>query len=124
MYLHRQADLLGHSYGHHPESFQESSQYHTHQYHQYYFLSHNDNAIKKAYYDPKLALVHYLILQRLANHPVFALLPHKDPFLNDLLFHVSPGNPFFLLEPSHLVPIGSFLQIYHNAFKIFVLPFY
>ena len=111
--LLRQVDHQGHSYGHHPESVQESPYYQTHQ---YYFLCHIDNATEKAYCDAKLTLVHFLILQGLANHPVFALLPHKDPFPNDLLFYVSPGNPFSSPEPSHLVPIWHFLQIYHNIF--------
>ena len=103
--LHRQADPQGHSYGHHTESVQESLHYQTHQYRQYYFLSHIDNAKEKAYYDAKLALVHYLIPQRLAIHPIFALLLHKDCSPSDLLSYVSPGNPFSLLESSHLVPI-------------------
>ena len=58
--LHRQADLQGHSHGHHPESVQESSYHQTCHYHQYYFLSHIDNAMKEAYYDAKLTHTHCL----------------------------------------------------------------
>ena len=105
MDFYRQADLQGHSYGHHPESVQGSLHYQTHQYHQHYFLSHIDNAMEKAYYDAELTLIHYLIPQRLAIHPVFDLLLHKDPSPTDLLFYVSPGNLFSSPEPSHLVLI-------------------
>ena len=92
--LYRQADLQGHSHGHNPEIVQESFCHQTHQGHQYYFLSYINNAMEKAYYDAKLALFHYLIPQRLAIHPIFALLLHKDPSPNDLLFYAFLGNLF------------------------------
>ena len=76
-------------------------------------LSHIDNAMEKAYYNAKLALVYYLKLQRLAIHPVFASLLHKDSSPNDLLSYVFSWKPFFLTRTKSP---GSNLEHLHNVF--------